>query len=213
MTQIFISYANEDKAFARRLARAFDNEDWSVWWDKQIPPGMDYAQVIEKAVHEAACIVVLWSQSSITSRWVHTEAAVGADRHVIATVIIDGTPGEQVPFEFRRLQAVDLADWREGEAHAGFDALCNRIRSILNEPQKAPAPPPMDVDKVPWKEALSGWGEGRQRGYRIAAVVSGLFGLGTCSEALDYGDGELLAGSLFFVGLAVYLLYLGRKPG
>lgn len=210
MSQIFISYANEDKAFARRLADAFKAEGWSVWWDKQIPPGMDYAQVIERAVNAASCVVVLWSKHSIASRWVHTEAAVGADRHVIATVIIDDTRGDQVPFEFRRLQAVNLADWHSGDAHAGYAALANRIRSILDEPQQ---PLPVDDGETSWKEAMTGWGAGRQRGYRIGAVVSGLLGLGACSEALDYGDGEMLLGAVFLLGLAIYLFYLGRKPG
>ena len=65
MSQIFISYANEDTDFARRLAGAFEGQGWTVWWDKQIPPGMDYAQVIEAAVTAAQCVVVLWSRHSI----------------------------------------------------------------------------------------------------------------------------------------------------
>ena len=216
MSQIFISYANEDMEFARRLAKAFEHEGWSVWWDKQIPPGMDYAQVIEQAVKAASCIVVLWSKHSITSRWVHTEAAEGADRHIVATVIVDDTPGDKVPFEFRRLQAVNLADWETGETHAGFVALANRIRSILNEPPipVPPVPPPDDNGKLAsWTEAMSGWGKGRQRGYRIGAAAAGLLGLVSCSEALDYGDSGLLIGSVVLVAVAVYLLYLGRRPG
>ncbi|MDJ0738770.1 MAG: toll/interleukin-1 receptor domain-containing protein [Gammaproteobacteria bacterium] len=213
MSQIFISYANEDTAFARRLAAAFEHEGWSVWWDKQIPPGMDYAQVIERAVNDASCIVVLWSQHSITSRWVHTEAAAGADRHIIATVVIDDTPGEQIPFEFRRLQAVNLGDWHGDETHAGYLSLTNRIRSILDEPpQPMPASKPAAAT-ASWKDAMSSWGTGKQRGYRIGAAVAGLLGLGSCSEALDYGDSEMLIGSVVLIGIAVYLLHLGRKPG
>lgn len=215
MTDIFISYASEDAAFAHRLAAAFEQQGWSVWWDKHIPPGMDYAQVIEAAVNASRCIVVLWSQHSITSRWVHTEAAVGADRKIVATVLIDDTPGERIPFEFRRLQAVKLSDWQPGSPHAGFESLANRIRSILDEPPQPipPMPPtPSDGHKVSWKDALSSWGTGSQRGYRIAAAVTGVLGLGSCSEALDMGDPDMLLGSLFFLGLAVFLLHLGRKP-
>jgi hypothetical protein len=212
-SQIFISYASEDKAFAARLAGAFENEGWSVWWDKQIPPGMDYAQVIERAVNGASCIVVLWSKHSIASRWVHTEAAAGADRHVIATVVIDDTPGEQIPFEFRRLQAVNLADWQPGSTHAGYAALANRIASILKEPPRPVPPSNGKTSGASWKDALTSWGTGKQRGYRIGAVISGLIGLGSCSEALDYGDSEMLMGSVFLLALAGYLLHLGRKPG
>jgi hypothetical protein len=213
MSQIFISYASEDRAFAARLAGVFESEGWSVWWDKQIPPGMDYAQVIEKAVTDASCIVVLWSKHSIASRWVHTEAAAGADRHIIATVIIDQTPGDQVPFEFRRLQATNLADWQPGSAHEGYASLANRIGSILDAPPRPATQKAASVGKVPWKEAPTSWGKGSQRGYRIGAVISGLIGLGSCSEALDYGDGEMLLGSLILLGIAGYLLHLGRKPG
>lgn len=213
MGEIFISYASEDTEFARRLAAAFEQLGWSVWWDKQIPPGMDYAQVIEKAVTAASCIVVLWSKHSIGSRWVHTEAAVGADRHIVATVLIDETPGEQIPFEFRRLQAVNLKDWSSAAAHEGFDRLANRIRSILNEPQQPEKPIKHDSDIVSWQQAMTSWGSGKQRGYRIGALVTGMLGLGACSEAMDMGDEELMIGSLLFIGLAVYLLYMGRKPG
>ncbi|MCB1722213.1 MAG: toll/interleukin-1 receptor domain-containing protein [Chromatiaceae bacterium] len=212
MGQIFISYANEDTESARRLAGAFEGLGWTVWWDKQIPPGMDYAQVIEKAVNEASCIVVLWSKHSIDSRWVHTEAAVGADRRIVATVIVDETPGEKVPFEFRRLQAVNLNDWTPGVPHAGFELLANRIRSILNEPQRPVEPVVTGGGMASWKDALTSWGKGSQRGYRIGALVAAMFGFGSCSEAMDMGDSDMLLGSVILLGVAAWLLHMGRKP-
>jgi hypothetical protein len=214
VSQIFISYANEDTDFAKRLAGAFEGQGWSVWWDKQIPPGMDYAHVIEAAVNAAQCIVVLWSQTSIRSRWVHTEAAVGADRNIVATVIIDATPGEQIPFEFRRLQAVNLKDWQPGVPHAGFDLLADRVGSILDAPPQPSAPPqPVDHARlVSWKEALTSWGRGRQRGFRIGGAVAAFLGLGGVSEALDMGDSDMLTGALVVLAAAAYLFHLGRKP-
>lgn len=217
VSQVFISYANEDTAFAKRLAGAFEALGWSVWWDKQIPPGMDYAQAIEQAVTAARCIVVLWSQHAIRSRWVNTEAAVGADRHIAATVIIDQTRPDQVPFEFRRLQAVDLRDWQPGVPHPHFDLLVRRVASILDQPPPAPprppdpTPPPSDR-LVPWKEALTTWGSGRQRRYRIGGFLATLVAVGGVSEGLEMGDTDTLTGGLFFLGLAVYLLHAGRRP-
>lgn len=212
MGQIFISYASEDTEFARRLAGAFEDQGWSVWWDKQIPPGMDYAQVIEAAVKKAQCVVVLWSQRSIRSRWVHTEAAAGADRNIVATVIIDDIPNESIPFEFKRLQAVNLSDWRPGVTHPGFELLANRIRSILNEPPSPDSPVKRSSGNVSWKEALTSWGTGRQRGFRIGGAIAGLLGVTSCTEAIDMGDTEMLSGALFLLGIAVWLIHLGRKP-
>lgn len=212
MGQIFISYASEDTEFARRLAGAFEDQGWSVWWDKQIPPGMDYAQVIEAAVKKAQCVVVLWSQRSIRSRWVHTEAAAGADRNIVATVIIDDIPNESIPFEFKRLQAVNLSDWRPGVTHPGFELLANRIRSILNEPPSPDSPVKRSSGNVSWKEALTSWGTGRQRGFRIGGAIAGLLGVTSCTEAIDMGDTEMLSGALFLLGIAAWLIHLGRKP-
>ncbi len=215
MGQIFISYASEDAGLARRLADAFAVHGWSVWWDKQIPPGMDYAQVIEAAVNAAQCVVVLWSRHSIQSRWVHTEAAAGADRNIIAAVIADDIAADQIPFEFRRLQAVDLSDWTPGREHEGFERLTQRVAAVLDEPPPRPAQatsPPRDPSATSsWMDALTTWGSGRQRAYRIGAVFSAVFGLGACSEALDWGDPDMFAMSFVLFGLAGYLIYLGRK--
>lgn len=211
MGQIFISYASEDKAFARKLAQALERHNWTVWWDIQIPPGMDYAQVIEAAVTAAHCVVVLWSKHSIGSRWVQTEAAEGANRHIVATVIIDDTPGEAIPFEFRRLQAVDLQDWSPDEPHEGFSLLVRRIATILDQPVSEPVPPPRPA-KASWVEALTRWGSGRQRGLRLAAVAALLAGLGVAMEAVDGGDPLVFAVGGLLLVLAVYLTHASRAP-
>ena len=39
MSDVFISYAREDRGHAEQLAREFERQGWTVWWDKVIPPG------------------------------------------------------------------------------------------------------------------------------------------------------------------------------
>lgn len=212
MGQIFISYSSSDTPFAGRLAGAFEELGWSVWWDKQIPPGMDYARVIEAAITGAQCVVVLWSRNSIQSRWVHTEAAAAADRNIVATVIIDDIPNEQIPFEFKRLQAVNLSDWEPGCMHDGFDLLANRIRSILDEP---PLPAPRAGSRrrrASWGEALTGWGSGAQPWWRGAAALTLLAAIAGFVEAAVRQDLRLALAAVCGVGLAGLLLHLGRRP-
>jgi hypothetical protein len=212
MGQIFISYSSADGEFAGRLAGAFAEQGWSVWWDKQIPPGMDYAQVIESAVNEAQCIIVLWSRHSIGSRWVHTEAAAGADRNVVITAIIDDTRNEDLPFEFKRLQAVRLEDWRAGRPHDGFERVVARIRSILNEPARPVVRPAQRPAGASWLDALTSWGSGAQRLWRGAAVLAWLAAVGLVTYASPSLQPSWLGAAALLAALGAGLLHLGRRP-
>ena len=78
MADIFISYARADRPRAETLAAALHQTGWSVWWDREIPPGRSFDEVIEEALSQASCVVVIWSEASVRSEWVKTEAAEAA---------------------------------------------------------------------------------------------------------------------------------------
>jgi TIR domain len=67
MSDIFISYAREDPNKAKAIAELFQQQSWSVWWDRNIPPGRSFDEVIEEALGAAKCVVVLWSKNSASS--------------------------------------------------------------------------------------------------------------------------------------------------
>jgi len=106
---IFLSYSRKDKARAKKLADTFENMGWDVWWDREIPPGQSFDDVIEKALTEASCIVVLWSKNSVHSQWVRTEAAEGKRRRILIPIQIDEL--DALPLAFRRTQVAPLIDW------------------------------------------------------------------------------------------------------
>ena len=62
MSDIFISYKREDRPRAKQIAEKLQENGFSVWWDRKIPAGKSFDQVIQKALDEASCIVVLWSE-------------------------------------------------------------------------------------------------------------------------------------------------------
>jgi hypothetical protein len=129
MSDIFISYARADKDKAELLANAFSRKGWSVWWDRHIPPGQSFDETIESALNSARCVVVLWSKHSVSSRWVKTEAAEGAERGILVPAMIDNAP---IPLEFKRIEAADLSDW-EGEAsHREFNQLLSSVAGMLD---------------------------------------------------------------------------------
>jgi len=67
MSGIFISYANEDRQKAEALAHALEQKGWSVWWDRKIPFGQSFDQVIEANLASAKCVLVLWTKVSVES--------------------------------------------------------------------------------------------------------------------------------------------------
>ena len=50
MSDIFISYAREDRPPAEWLAKALGGHGGSVWWDREIVTGSTFEDVIEKAL-------------------------------------------------------------------------------------------------------------------------------------------------------------------
>jgi hypothetical protein len=46
MNDIFISYDSADRAIAQKFADALESRGWSVWWDREIPLGKAFDQVI-----------------------------------------------------------------------------------------------------------------------------------------------------------------------
>lgn len=81
-----------------------------------------------EAIDDAKCVIVLWSQASVTSEWVKNEAAEGRDRHVLVPVLIDDV---KIPFEFRRIQAARLVNWDGLISDPEFDLLVKSISRII----------------------------------------------------------------------------------
>ncbi len=80
LPDIFLSYGHDDVQTAKRFAESFEREGISVWWDASIRSGEAFDAVIENALKGAKAVVVLWSKTSVQSRWVRAEATL-ADRN------------------------------------------------------------------------------------------------------------------------------------
>ncbi len=128
MADIFISYASQDRSRVEPFAKRLEAQGWSVWWDRTIPPGKTFTQVIQVAISAAKCVVVLWSQASIESDWVQEEASIGKRRGILIPAKIDPV---EPPLGFTMIQAADLTDWKDKEGHAEFYILLDAIESII----------------------------------------------------------------------------------
>jgi hypothetical protein len=135
MAQIFLSYANPDRERARAFADELRGRGWTVFWDRTVPPGRVFDEVIAEALQAANCVVVLWSSASVESRWVKEEADDAAQRRILVPVLIDEV---KPPLGFRRLQAVRLVGWPGSRDANELDRLVESIREHLVEDASSP---------------------------------------------------------------------------
>ncbi len=132
MSDIFISYSSADRKRAKTIAEALEEKGWSVWWDRKIPPGKSYAQVIKEALDAAKCILVLWSKDSVKSDWVQNEAAEGVRRKILVPALIENV---EIPFEFRRIQAANLIKWNPSTPNDEFNEFVAAIVNFVGRPK------------------------------------------------------------------------------
>src|SRR5262245_58353262 len=114
MADIFISYSNKDVDRVRPLVERFEAEGWTVFWDRKIPPGKQWRDVLNAELTPAGCVLVLWSENSVGSRWVIEEAEVGVENKALLAVRLDQV---EPPLGFKSVQACNLTDW-DGAADA-----------------------------------------------------------------------------------------------
>jgi TIR domain len=128
MADIFISYAREDLESAGRLAATLQEQGWSVFWDRTIPAGKSWREVIGAALADARCIVVLWSQHSVDSHWVIEEADFGLRRRILIPAFIESA---EPPFGFGSIQAADLSEWTEGREDGAIQRFLGDVAGVL----------------------------------------------------------------------------------
>ena len=129
MSDIFISYARQETAWAWQLVRALAELGFSVWWDRQLTVGESWATEIEQQLNKARCVIVLWSATSVKSEWVLEEAAYARQSDKLIPVVIENV---ETPLGFRSVQGVVLKDWDGQSTHPEFQRLVAAISKRLN---------------------------------------------------------------------------------
>jgi len=108
MSGIFLSYSREDRDRVAPLVDFLESKGLSVWWDRNIQPGDSFEELIDEQILKASCVIVVWSHTSVNSRWVKNEALEGQDRNILVPVMIDDI---RIPVAFKQSQAANFTRW------------------------------------------------------------------------------------------------------
>ena len=145
MVDIFLSYTEKDRDTARRVASALESVGWNVWWDRRIPAGETWRSVLEKALENMRCMVVLWSSRSIESEWVYEEATEGRRQGKLVPVLIEAV---RPPAGFREIQAADLTNWNGSADFDGLRLLVADLEGILGKPGQRAQNSPLESNTI-----------------------------------------------------------------
>ncbi|HEX5237766.1 MAG TPA: TIR domain-containing protein [Sphingomicrobium sp.] len=151
-TDIFLSYARQDRPVARLFAEALTEEGFSVWWDASLHSGETFDEVIEQRLRDATAVVVLWSPRSVASRWVRAEATLADRRNKLAPAIIE--PCDR-PIIFELTHAAELAGWTGDRSDIRWRDFVGDLRRLVDAAGAATAPEPPAPAKPARIEALA----------------------------------------------------------
>jgi TolB-like protein len=159
LPDIFLSYSRDDRATARRFAEGLEREGFSVWWDATLNAGEAFDEEIEKALDQAKAVVVLWSKSSVVSRWVRSEATQANDNKKLVPAMI--TPCKR-PIMFELTHTAELSHWTGDLSDKAWQSYVASVRLLVERDRPTGGAPQIPISLLP----------SRRFGARSMAIVA-----------------------------------------
>ncbi len=156
MAKVFVSHAKEDAAAARRIAAFLEAEEIRCWIaPRDVPPGEDYGAAILKGIEECDALLLVLSERSNESHFVHREVerAVSKAKPVLPVRIREIAPSGSLEFFISSAQWIDA--WRPPmEQHLAQLALAIRALSSVDATPGQAATPPHRPRPAGWRPLI-----------------------------------------------------------
>jgi adenylate cyclase len=151
MADVFVSYARVDKARVAPVVAAIESKGWTVWWDPDITPGQEFDDQIDAEITAALAVLVVWTPTSVASRWVRGEAREAAERGILVPVRFDQA---RLPMDVRAIHTTDLDGWGDNPASPQAQEFLRALGTHIARAQAArPAQPAGTSAATPAKES------------------------------------------------------------
>ena len=148
MADIFISYAKKDRVSAAQIAGALEGCGWSVWWDRDLPFGRPFDQVIREELRAAGCVVALWTEHAAESAYVIGEARDALRLNKLISVFI--SPAD-LTYDLQSIHGLELGHWDGDTANSEYQRLVRGITALVGEPVKEGSrlqPPAVGIERT-----------------------------------------------------------------
>jgi len=111
--KVFISYSHNDKEYADQICKVLKGEGYDIWIDKlRIKNNDNIAKLIDKGIDQADVVLLLISQSSLSSTWVQREFSaislhqIGDTKKYVIPIKLDNS---NVPSYLSNIQYLDMS--------------------------------------------------------------------------------------------------------
>lgn len=130
MSDVFISYAREQRPHVDRMAAALRELDLEVWFDRDLTPGQDFPAEIERQARAARAMIVCWTPESAASPWVRREAEIARAAGALVPVFLrECAP----PAPFDTIHTIDLVRWSPSEEDSRWNDLLARLEKLAGK--------------------------------------------------------------------------------
>ena len=134
MADVFVSYSRSDRARVAPLVAAIDGSHQTDQPFALIAAGQQFDDQIEAELLAASAVLVVWTPTSVLSRWVRGEARDAAERDILVPVRFENA---RLPIDARAIQTTDLDNWGEDPTSAPFQDLLRSLSAVIERQRAA----------------------------------------------------------------------------
>ncbi|NEO33296.1 MAG: TIR domain-containing protein [Symploca sp. SIO3C6] len=134
MTEVLISYADENRAIMEKVRNSLRRESITVWTSRtDIQTGEDFSEAIKRGIEQTDNLVYLLSPNSVNSSYTQQELdlAVSLNKRIIPVLVYETEP-KLIPEVLRELQYIDLTDNAKEEDYRLNES---QLLRIINQEQ------------------------------------------------------------------------------
>jgi hypothetical protein len=126
-SDVFVSYKREERARVLPLIQRLRDLGLTVWFDANLEAGTQFDEEILNELAAARAHLVCWTRAAVESRWIRSEAAIGAGRSILLPVFLEACQ-PRPPFNIDHIE--DLADWDGSATHEGWLKVLARLGQL-----------------------------------------------------------------------------------
>jgi len=131
MSDVFISYKQEERERMRPIAEALRALQLDVWFDARLQPDRAFTEEIRQEMEHCRAQLVCWSPAAMRSEWVRGEAEIARQRGVLISVVIEPTTLDP-PFNMHH--AENLTGWAGTWSNEGWLKVVDAIGRKVGRP-------------------------------------------------------------------------------